>query len=139
MILYNFIASLRNAIKHQKITFKYSNSSSNVFKILDILITEGLIQGYTTFNTPYSKKKVYRQRIGIIIFFRLNKGRYNSLKSITNVSLPSWPRFASYIDLQSYLFKNPSSVFLLSTDRGLISSSIAIKIKMAGKVLFQFN
>lgn len=136
LLISHFLAALSDALRHKKIMFKYPNSSKFILKFLNLLISEGLIAGYSSFKI--TKKKVGK-RCGLIIFFRYHKGRYNVLRAATSVSKPSCLKFISYYNLKNILFKHPSSIFFLSTNKGLISSKIANSFKIGGTLLAQFN
>lgn len=139
MLLANFIAALSNALRHRKIMFKYPNSSVFIFKFLNLLVSEGLIVGYSSFIVNTSKKRIRSKRLGLIIFFRYHRGRYNVLRSAALISKPSWSKFVSYYGLKNILFKHPSSIFFLSTNKGLVSSTVANQFKLGGKLFAQFN
>ena len=100
MLLSHFVAALSHALRLRKITFSYPNSSKIIFQVLDILISEGLILGYNTFIPSISSqekriKKIGKLRLGVTIVFRLQRGRYNPLRSASVSSTPGLKFFSS--------------------------------------------
>ena len=88
------MAVLNHSLSSKKIMFNYPSSSALILKILDVLISEGLIEGYTQSKPPVSFKKTQKRfflknRQGLTVFFRLQRGRYNPLRFVQTVSVPS--------------------------------------------------
>lgn len=137
-LISHFLAALNDALRHKKIMFKYPNSSKFILKFLNLLIDQGLIIGYSSFNVTNTKKKICSKQ-GLIVFFRYHKGRYNVLRGATPISKPSCLKFISCYNLKSIIFKHSSSVFFLSTNKGLISSNQANSFGIGGTLLAQFN
>jgi len=63
---------------------------------------------------------------------------YKSLiKEFVLTSKPSKRVYVTFYELESILYKNKFSKLILSTDKGIMLGSDAIKLKLGGEILFK--
>lgn len=117
------ITKLRNAQNSRKleVNLTYSNLMLDIMKVLR---SEGFIRGFSL------KPK------GINVFLKyLNKNA-----TLNNIFLVSKPSRRVYFSKGDVLKKSPNKgTFILSTSKGILSSSAAVEKNLGGEVLFFIN
>jgi len=101
--------------------------SKTVLAVLDILLLEGFIRGYT-FNTKDSGK------IKVLLKYSLN-GREKAIRDIKGVSKPSKRFYVTLDDLWSFYWDLPFVCLVLSTSKGIMTSKEALKYNIGGELL----
>lgn len=92
-------------------------------KILDILYEEGYIRGY---------KEINKNNILILLKYIDNK---SVIKEISRISKPGKRIYYSVNELKNQLENNKTTLYILSTPRGVCSSKKAIDSLTGGEVI----
>lgn len=110
-----FISTLNNCIKRKKFTFYYYKFSKKIIKLLFLLTKNGLIREYK-FNKNYIEIKI------------LNKNNQSVIKNIKTI------KANNYIKKKKIKF-NLNSIFILSTNCGLMTDKQAKFLNLGGKLV----
>jgi len=110
--------------KHNKEYFMIKKTR-NIEIILKFLFKGNFIKTYFTFKQHF------------IVFLKFKST--SILKKIEIVSLPSKKIYINLYKLRSLIYKNRTSFFLLSTSKGILSSDDALKLNIAGEILFKIT
>jgi small subunit ribosomal protein S8 len=95
--------------------------------ILGILYRLGYIRGFTVID-----------RKSITIFLKYNKGK-SVIRNINVVSTPGRRFYLQYRKLLNSFPKSDTGSYIISTSRGIISSSEAMMFRIGGEVLVKVN
>lgn len=151
---YQFLISLKGAWKNNKNYFQALRTKevmliANLFKILGVILKIDYFNKYIDWFEyaefkDNAKKQWGRQvltkkfaRVGILLkTFTKNTSPYYEIKSMRNLIIyqRAQPIFISYISLKKY-YSSPGSVFILKTDKGIITSKEAIALKRGGYII----
>jgi len=110
--------------KHHKEYFMIKKTK-NIEIILKFLFKENFIKTYFNFKGHF------------IIFLKFRP--ISIFKNIEIISIPSKKVYVDLYKLKSIIYKNESSFFLLSTSKGILSSDQALKLNIAGELLFKIT
>jgi small subunit ribosomal protein S8 len=120
----SLLTTIRNGQISQKL-FVIHFKSNLLIQILNVLILEGFITGYSTF----SEKNV----LFLKIFLKYSDSGKPLIKQIIRVSKPGQRLHYKITELNA--FKNHLGIFILSTTKGIISDSEAKRHNLGGEVL----
>lgn len=124
------VNNINNSLKkkHKTLNFKYSTL---VFKILNILESKGFIKGFKIIDNSLKEEK---QIIVFLKYLNTNVSAINSLKCVSTT------KQKVFLKKQFLVFSNLNSeVFILSTNRGILTSSDAVKNNIGGEVLLKIS
>lgn len=126
MNIHSFVSSLNNAVKKKSlyVIFNYNIININLCKLF---FNQKYILSYKK-SINFKTGKLYL--IAYLNFFD-NKCVLTNVKCI---STPSWPVYLSYSKLHNKKIKT-NHFFIISTSRGIIDISDAMKYKIGGLVL----
>jgi ribosomal protein S8 len=111
----------------KKLTFDLPFTKKN-FKILKFFKHIGLIRKFNLFLNSKNMKNFFK----IYLFFFKNLTIYKNFKII---SLPSRSFFISNSALSLLHKKSYNSIFIIETDKGLLTHLESLKMKKGGRVL----
>jgi len=94
-----------------------------IVNVVNSLYLQGFIRGY---HLRYNNK--------IVVYLKYNSNNSSIIRDLQLITRPSQEIYCSYLDLL-YLTVYNNGIFLISTSKGLISSSEALQLKVGGKVL----
>lgn len=123
--LNSFIIKIKNGLekKHKTINLHYSFLFENVLNVLEF---EGFIAGFKIIGQAKTK------RILVFLKFHQNKSVINSIRRISKTNR------RVYIQSIHLVFANISnSLYVISTPRGVLSHTEALKFKIGGEVLLK--
>ena len=122
------ISSLLTTIRNGQISHKLfvlHFKSNTLVQILNVLIKEGYIIGYSIIN---------QNNVEFLkIFLKYNEHGQPLIKQIVRVSKPGQRLHYKISDLKE--FKNNLGIFILSTTHGIISDAKARQLNIGGEVL----
>jgi len=121
----DMLTHIRNNLRQKNAVAEYKPTLLNL-KILDILHHEGFIRGY--------KFSLNKKHVLILLKYKEGKSIIQSLKCISKNSKQI---FVSLKVLHK--INNIFVLYILSTSRGILSQTEAIKQKVGGKVLCQIK
>ena len=105
------------------------SSIQNVKKSLDFLVRNGYIYGYN-FEINNSL---------FLVFLKYDNSFVPIIKNLLLYSKPGKKVYISIYKLKALVFLNKTSLFLLSTTKGLLTHNEAILYKIGGKLLVKLN
>jgi len=120
---HNIVSSLNLSSKNNRIVISLPSNKKNII-ICKSLFKLGIISSY---RVDYNKNKL------TISFSYLYEKK--SLLLVRQISKPGRKVYMKYSQLFKYL-KNRKYLFILSTNKGIISNKEAIRNKIGGEVLF---
>nr|YP_010165757.1 ribosomal protein S8 [Imasa heleensis]QRR29770.1 ribosomal protein S8 [Imasa heleensis] len=123
-VISDFITRLRNGIKHSKSWVEcYSNNVS--INILNVLYEQGYINGYQHLSDKCLK-----------VNLKYDLGR----SVISDVSRVSKPGKRIYLNRKAIInLSNSTELYILSTSKGIMSSSKAMSLNIGGEALFSIK
>lgn len=120
--LWNMLANIKNGQKANK-SYILHTRKKNCALILNILWEEGFILGYTiSKNTPEMFEIFLKYKQGIPV-----------IKKLVAITKPSFRVFCS--SKQLWKINSNLGLFILSTNRGIISLNTCKKLKIGGELL----
>jgi len=120
----SFLGRLKYANQHHKL-FVIQRSTRSLSIILKILFKENIIKNYLIKNNYF------------YIFMRSSYFYKSLIKGFVLTSKPSKRVYVTFYELESILYKNKFCKLILSTDRGIMLGSDAIKLRLGGEILFK--
>ena len=120
MKLHKAYSNIKSAALSNKI-YCIVNYSKFLIKFLDILYINGFIAGYKIISS--TKLKVY------INYFSNSIAIFSSLKIFSKASKKN------YIDLYKLLFNYSGKFCIISTSKGLLTGTEALKYKIGGELI----
>jgi ribosomal protein S8 len=126
----SYVINLININKLKK------NLHFNIFFTKKNLLFINFLKNFTFINKYYIIKIKNKFYIRIYLYYYKNKIISNNFKILSS---PSKSFFLSYKSLRLISKRTSSSVFILSTDRGLLSHKQALNQKLGGLVLGFFS
>jgi len=118
--LHNFFLNLQNNIQIKKKTFK-QKKTIKIIKFVNILISEGLLQGY---------KNIDNKNIEIYLTY------FKNISVITQIIAISTPGKKVYIkNKELYTLINQQEFYILSTSKGFLTHSQAIFQNVGGELI----
>jgi small subunit ribosomal protein S8 len=116
---------IKNGYKLNSVSV-FALKSKKVVGMLDILLLEGFIRGYS-FN-PLEQNKIK-------ILLKYTSEGHCSLQVIKGISRAGYKVYVTNEDLWNIHLKSSTSCFILSTSKGVISSKQALKYNLGGELL----
>jgi ribosomal protein S8 len=126
----SYVINLININKLKK------NLHFNIFFTKKNLLFINFLKNFTFINKYYIIKIKNKFYIRIYLYYYKNKIISNNFKILSS---PSKSFFLSYKSLRLISKRTSSSIFILSTDRGLLSHKQALNQKLGGLVLGFFS
>lgn len=121
--LSNFLSNLKNHYISKKIILK-ERKTKQIVKLLNLLIEEGLINGFYYDNNNY-----------IMVLLKYNKNN----SAITHIKQISKPGKRVYVK-NKWLYKNTKNgVFILSTQKGFLTHKHAQQSNLGGELICKIN
>jgi len=121
--LSNFLSNLKNHYISKKTILK-ERKTKQIIQMLNLLIKEGLINGFYNFNNNY---------IIVLLKYNNNKGVINCIKQISK------PGKRVYVK-NKWLYKNSKTdIFILSTHKGLLTQNQAKQYNLGGELICKIN
>jgi small subunit ribosomal protein S8 len=125
-----FVNKINNSLKkkHKTINFEYSII---LYEILNVLETSGFIKGFKIIENSFNKEKQ------IIVFLKYANTNNSVINSIQQVSTTKQKVF---LKKQFLVFSNLNSeIFIVSTNKGILTSVDAIKNNVGGEVILKIS
>lgn len=125
-----FVNKINNSLKkkHKTINFEYSII---LYEILNVLETSGFIKGFKIIENSFNKEKQ------IIVFLKYASTNNSVINSIQQVSTTKQKVF---LKKQFLVFSNLNSeIFIVSTNKGILTSVDAIKNNVGGEVILKIS
>jgi small subunit ribosomal protein S8 len=120
----SLLTTIRNGqISHKLFVLHYK--SKILTKILNVLLKEGFIVGYSTVT--------HKNTVFLKIFLKYSETGLPLIKQIIRVSKPGQRLHFKISDLKE--FKNSLGIYILSTTKGIISDMEARQANIGGEVL----
>lgn len=117
--LSNFLSNLKNHCLSKKQVLK-QKKTKQIIKIVDLLIKEGLLNGYYLSNNNI---------INILL-------KYNNQKPVINqIQLISKPGKRVYVKNKWILKNQKDSLFILSTQKGFLTHMDAQRLNLGGELI----
>ena len=125
-LLGSFLGNIKMANQHKKESIIVPKSK--YIKIfLKIFLKEHFIKAFLNCNNASS----------YILFLKYARDNTPLIKDIKVISRPGKKIYVNLYNLKSLLYKNKSIFYILSTHKGILSGSDAIKLKIGGEILFK--
>jgi|NOAtaT_6_FD_contig_71_1247203_length_2931_multi_2_in_0_out_0_3 small subunit ribosomal protein S8 len=120
----SLLTTIRNGqLSHKLFVVHYKSKS--LVRILNVLIKEGFIVGYSTVTS--------KDLILLKIFLKYHENGAPLINQIIRVSKPGQRIYFKISDLKE--FKNSLGIYILSTTKGIISDIEARRVNIGGEVL----
>lgn len=120
----DMITRIRNSCKRNQLSVKHLNTNI-CNNILSILYEEGYIRGYVVID---------KNTIEILLKYIDNKP---VIGNILRISKPGCKIYYSYNELLKLKMFNNNVFYILSTNKGIISSNKALTLQIGGEVLLK--
>lgn len=118
----NFISAIKVGVKCSKTQIKYDKGPKFLVDFIKAVYSEGLIFRYVVLSGKVLSIRVFLKP--------------HLIKDIKIVSTPGRKVYTSVYHLKSAAFKNPRTVFIISTSAlGIISSNVALQKNVGGEIL----
>lgn len=124
-LLNDMYARIKNAYK-LNLDQVFVLKSKKIIKVLDVLYLEGLIRGYRINSFQDNQ---------IIVFLKYSFDGEAVVKDIWGVSKPGKGVYASVSELWRLYLKSGICCYVVSTPKGVISLSQALRLNVGGKLL----
>lgn len=121
-----FVGKLNLGKKHNK-EYIIVEKTNNIEIILKFLFKENFIKNYLNLKKNF------------IVFFKFNTNTTPLIKKIEVISTPSKKIYINWYDLNSLIYQNKISFFILSTSQGILQGKDALKLKIGGELLFKIT
>lgn len=121
--LSNFLSNLKNHCLSKKAILK-QKKTKQILQLINILITEGFINGY------------YQQE-GDIIVILLKYNRQNSV--INQIKQISKPGKRVYVKNKWIYKQNNTNLYIISTPKGFLTHNQAQKYNLGGELICKIN
>lgn len=121
-----FVGNLNLGKKHNK-EYIIVEKTNNIEIILKFLFKENFIKNYLNLKKNF------------IVFFKFNTNTTPLIKKIEVISTPSKKIYINWYDLNSLIYQNKISFFILSTSQGILQGKDALKLKIGGELLFKIT
>ena len=126
---YSYISNHYNLLVSKKHCSKTVKLTQTTLKLVRILFSNGVISNFVTFINSSNNKKF----IKFTVFFYKNSPFFKKIKTISTQSKTFYISKNSLILLKK-IFK--SSLLILSTTNGLLTSKAAAEIGIGGKIIY---
>jgi ribosomal protein S8 len=135
--LINLITNLRNAI-NIKAKYAYTHDTRLNREVLKVLQKFNFIDDWMTVSS-HTEYKPHKYRLAIIPSYNLEG--FSSINKIKAVSTPGHRIFAKIKQIQNFNVGEvfTDRVFILSTNKGLLTNIEATLFHIGGEVLFYIN
>lgn len=121
--LSNFLSNLKNHYISKKTILK-ERKTKQIVQILNLLIEEGLINGFYYENNDY---------IVVLLKYNNNKGVINHIKQISK------PGKRVYVKNKWIYKNNKTDLFILSTPKGFLTHNQAKQYNLGGELICKIN
>lgn len=122
--LSNFLSNLKNHYISKKTILK-EHKTNQIVQILNILINEGLINGY-----------YFSEKNKIIVLLKYDNNQKGVINKITQISKPGKRVYVK----NKWIYKNNTTgVYILSTQKGFITQTQAQKYNLGGELICKIN
>lgn len=118
----NFISSIKVGVQCSKMQVKYSGGPKFLINLIKAIHGEGLVLRYVVSQENF---------LTITVFLKPRL-----IKDIKIVSTPGRKLYMSVYVLQGLIFKDPRTLYFLSTSKyGIVSGNFALEKNVGGEVL----
>lgn len=118
----NFISAVKVGVKCSKTQIKYAKGPKFLINLIKAIHGEGLVLRYVVSHEKF---------LTITVFLKTNL-----IKEIKIVSTPGRKLYTSNYCLRSVIFRDPRTLYFISTSKyGIVSSNFALEKNVGGEVL----